>query len=156
MTGDHIIVGVDPGKTGAIALLDPHGRLIDAYDMPVVDGRVSAPLLAGYEGWRSTPERFVAVIEDVHAMPGQGVTSMFSFGRSLGVAEAVFGTLGVRVEYVSPQRWKKALGLGRDKDDSRMQAIEHWPAEADLFARKKDNGRAEAALIALWYLKAHR
>jgi len=81
---------------------------------------------------------------------------MFSFGRSLGVAESVFGTLGVRVEYVSPQRWKKALGLGRDKDESRMQAIERWPGSAGLFARKKDNGRAEAALIAFWFLETHR
>jgi crossover junction endodeoxyribonuclease RuvC len=148
-----LIVGVDPGKSGAIAIVDINGELVDACDMPVVDGLVSPAMLASYEGWRTLPRRFHAVIEDVHARPGQGVTSMFSFGRSVGVVEGVFGALGVPVTRVTPTKWKKAMGLGKDKDESRRRAIELWPTQARLFQRVKDDGRAEAALIALWYVK---
>jgi crossover junction endodeoxyribonuclease RuvC len=148
-----LIVGVDPGLSGAIALVDLDGQLIDAYDMPVVDGLVSSALLATYEGWRTTPYRFHAVIEDVHSMPRQGVASTFTFGRAVGAVEATFGVLGVPVTRVAPTKWKKAYGLGKDKGESRRRAIELWPDNARLFARVKDDGRAEAALIALWYVK---
>lgn len=151
-----LIVGVDPGKSGAIALLTIDGDLVDAYDMPVVDGLISPAVLASYEGWRTTPYRFHAVIEDVHAMPGQGVTSMFSFGRSVGVVEGVFGALGVPVTRVAPAKWKKSFGLSRDKGESRRRALELWPSSARLFERVKDDGRAEAALIALWYVKENQ
>lgn len=148
-----LIVGVDPGLSGAIALLDVDGNLVDVYDMPVVDGHISAAILASYEGWRTTPTRFHAVVEDVHAMPGQGVTSMFTFGRGVGVIEGTFGALGVPVTRVTPQKWKRSFGLGKDKGESRRRALELWPAHASKFARVKDDGRAEAALIGLWYVR---
>lgn len=145
-----ITIGVDPGKTGALALLDSYGVLVDVYDMPVADGRVSTALLRDLEAWDE--DTFGAVvIEDVHAMPGQGVTSMFSFGRSLGAIEGFFAGRGKRTVYVAPHRWKKDLAVGKDKDAARGRAIELWPTKAQLFARKKDNGRAEAALIAHWH-----
>ena len=151
-----MILGVDPGKTGAIAALTVDGRLAGVDDMPVTGSIVSAALLDELVHNRVDPladRPGTAVIELVHAMPGQGVTSMFSFGRSLGVVEGVLAAQEWSIEWVTPARWKKTLGLSADKDESRRRAIELWPEHAGLFARKKDNGRAEAALIAWWWLR---
>lgn len=137
--------------TGAIALIDGHDlALIDAYDMPVVNGLVSPFLLHELEDWRTGFG--TVVLEDVHAMPKQGVTSSFGFGRTKGVIEGVFAANGRPITYVSPAKWKRALGLTKDKGASRRRAIELWPDKAALFARVKDDGRAEAALIAYWWL----
>jgi crossover junction endodeoxyribonuclease RuvC len=151
------IIGIDPGKTGAFAVLDREsGRLIDVHDMPVAGQIISSKLLADLAHlyrFDSHPDRpGIACIEDVHSMPKQGVATMFSFGRSLGIAEGVFAGSGWSMRYVSPQKWKKALGLSTDKGVSRRRAIELWPSSSDLFARVKDDGRAEAALIAFWWL----
>ena len=117
-----LVLGVDPGKTGAVALL-VDGRLVGAADMPVAGKIVSGHLL--YQTVRGllrhplapvVPAAYAAVIEDVHAMPSQGVTSMFSFGRSLGVVEGVLAGNGWPVHYVAPTRWKKALGLSRSEE----------------------------------------
>lgn len=86
-------------------------------------------------------------------MPKQGVSSSFKFGRSLGLVEGVCDGLGIPVQWVTPNRWKKAMRLGADKEASRQLAIRRWPEQAALFARKKDHGRAEAALIALWSIE---
>ena len=91
----------------------------------------------------------VAKVEQVGPMPGQGVSSMFSFGYSAGVVSGVLGSLGVNKVMVRPQAWKKAYGLtGRDKDAARTLAIERYPEAAPLLVRKKDVGRADALLIA--------
>lgn len=150
------VLGVDPGLSGALALLDPDGRFMWVQDMPAVAGVVSGVLVAdmlsgeGHEGYRQ------AVIENVHAMPEQGVTSTFKFGRSLGVVEGVITANRWPVVYVTPARWKKALGLSADKGASRRRAIELWPEHAHLFERVKDDGRAEAALLAHWWQEANR
>ena len=120
-----ITVGVDPGKSGAIALLDSYGVLVDAYDMPVAGGIVSAQQLHGLECWHGGQYGTV-VIEDVHAMPKQGVTSSFGFGRSLGVIEGVFAASGRPIVYVSPSLWKRQMHLNADKEMSRRLAIETW------------------------------
>ena len=155
-----MIIGVDPGKSGAIALLDDDGRLYEVADMPVVGPIISPVLLAEIvHNWihpLALPPYGMAVIEDVHAMPEQGVSSVFSFGRSLGVAEGVLAGEGLAITYVSPAKWKRALGLTKDKGASRRRAIETWPHMGKAFARVKDNGRAEAALIGLWYAKKGR
>lgn len=158
-----ITIGIDPGKTGAVALIDRHGQLLDVHDMPLAGGIVCAALLAQLEDWRSeddyhaTCEGFgTAVIEDVHSMPQQGVASSFGFGRSKGVAEGVFAGAGLPLVYVAPSKWKKDLALTADKDGARRRAIELWPNQAQWFKRVKDDGRAEAALIGLWYLKHGR
>lgn len=146
-----IIIGIDPGQTGAIAALDRDGNLHDVWDMPVVAKRVSAPLLADM----LRPLRMVAdvaVIEDVHSSPQMGVTSSFTFGRGLGVVEGVTLGADIPVAWVSPAKWKRALGLTSDKGISRRRAGELWPAQSTLFAQVKDDGRAEAALIAYWFL----
>ena len=89
-----------------------------------------------------------AYLEDVHAMIGWGIGSAFRFGESMGVVQGVLGALGVPLFRVSPQKWKKALGLSREKDASRKLATETFPKYAELFARCKDDNRAEAALLA--------
>jgi crossover junction endodeoxyribonuclease RuvC len=150
-----MIVGVDPGKTGAVALLDSTGQLVTVADMPVIWKIVSPALLAEIvHNWIdpfTDPPYGTAVIEDVHAMPKQGVSSVFSFGRALGVTEGVLAAEGFAITYVSPAKWKRTLGLSSDKGASRRRATELWPDMAGSFKRVKDDGRAEAALIAYWW-----
>ena len=91
----------------------------------------------------------MAYVETVHAMPGQGVTSMFSFGKAAGTIEGVLAGLEIPVTFVTPQAWKKPLGLlKKDKDVSRTLAIQLFPALSEQLKRKKDGGRADALLIA--------
>lgn len=146
-----IIIGVDPGQSGAFAALDQQGNLHDTWDMPMVDKRINGALIADILVQLQVVAD-VLICEDVHAMPGQGVTSMFTFGRGLGVVEGVALGAGIPVRWVSPAKWKRALGLSADKGASRRRAIELWPAQSSMFARVKDDGRAEAALIAYWWL----
>lgn len=146
-----MILGIDPGIVGGWAFVTDDGALVGAGDLPVAgtgaQRMVSGPLLRGIiEPWGPTR----AIIEDVHSMPKQGVASSFKFGRALGVAEGVLDGMGIPVSWVSPAKWKKALSLSSDKEQSRQRAIRQWPAQASLFARKMDHGRAEAALIALY------
>lgn len=148
-----ITIGVDPGMSGAIAMVDSYGVLVDVHDMPVVGGLVSAHAIVDLEEWEMCERFGKVVIEDVHSMPKQGVASSFGFGRSKGVVEGVFAGLGISISYVSPAKWKKQLGLSADKSTCRRRAIELWPSKAKLFARVKDDGRAEAALIAYWWLQ---
>lgn len=148
-----LVIGVDPGMTGAIAIVDSYGVLVDIYDMPVLDGDISAQLVADLDGWRYDFLDCVAVIEDVHSMPKQGVASSFKFGRGKGVVEGVFAGAGLSLRYVSPAKWKRDLRLSKDKGASRQLAVELWPSKVALFKRVKDDGRAEAALIAYWWLQ---
>lgn len=151
-----LVIGVDPGKSGAFAVL-LGGALVAIHDMPVAGNIVSPALLDelvhNHVDPMADPPYGVAVIEDVHAMPKQGVSSSFSFGRSLGVIEGVLAGNGFGLRYVSPAKWKKALGLSADKGASRRRACELWPHRAAWFARVKDDGRAEAALIAHWWIQ---
>lgn len=139
------ILGVDPGKKGAIAFYFPeHPSKISAYDMPLVDGEVDsatlACIIAGYK-----PD--ICVLERVHAMPGNGVTSMFNFGMAYGMVRGILGALSIPYVLVTPQMWKKHFKLTADKEMSRWHAISLWPSSAH-FSRKKDDGRAEASLLA--------
>jgi len=151
-------IGIDPGLTGAIAVLDDEGVVRCLYDMPMVarsTGRVlevSAP--AAVVMLRPDPEIFhwrgIQVwVERVGPMPKQGVTSVWSFGRSLGVLEGVLAALGLPYHLVAPAKWKRHHGLiGRDKDCARTLVLQQHPSLADRLSRKKDIGRAEAILIA--------
>ena len=147
------IVGIDIGTKGALALLSSSGELLDVADMPVLNdgpkGRpaVNAPLLAELVWkWHAV----AAFIELVGARPGEGAVGAFAFGRSRGVVEGVLGACGVPATTIAPASWKRALGLAcASKDASRSEAIRRWPNHAALFARVKDDGRAEAALIAV-------
>lgn len=146
------VIGIDPGLSGALAVVDQRHQLVAVYDMPLGNGAVSAQQLVALAPWAS-PDYGPAVIEDVHAMPKQGVSSSFGFGRSKGVVEGVMATAGRPLVYVAPSTWKRRMGLSRDKGASRQRAVELWPAMADAFRLVKHDGRAEAALIALWYLQ---
>lgn len=140
-----VIVGVDPGGTGAIAHLAADGTLLTVHDMPVHDGTVSAVLAATI--CLQHGHVAAAFVEAVHSMPKQGVASSFKFGKAYGCILGVLGALSIPVHHVTPNVWKRDAGL-RGKDASRQRATELWPTFADQFARVKDDGRAEAALIA--------
>ena len=151
-----IFIGIDPGLNGAIALLDAEKGVLSISDMPTLEVKrnnkakkeVSPIGVAIFLG--KTPRQSRAVLERVGAMPGQGVTSVFSFGRSVGIIEGVLATMLIPVDIVTPQAWQKAAGVRGGKDGSRLRACELFPNYAELFARKKDDGRADAALMA-WY-----
>lgn len=151
------LIGVDPGASGAVAILEPDGKLVQVFDMPVVEvvsggkakRRVSAEMLAS-ELRLYNVHTTIAVVEQVGAMPGQGVTSMFAFGQSFGMVLGVLAGLAIPTVTVSPATWKKALKLNAGKDGARAKAAQLWPSHASEFKRVKDDGRAEAALIAYW------
>lgn len=154
------VIGIDPGASGAVAILQRDGGLVQVFDMPCVE-----VVVGGKAKRRISPEMLAAelrlyadaaaYVEQVGAMPGQGVTSMFSFGESLGLARGVLAGLGVPVQLVPPTRWKRSLNLNAGKDGARALAAATWPAQAAEFRRVKDDGKAEAALIALWGLRAN-
>lgn len=149
-----VILGCDPGQTGAIA----------AYDGTIITGLIDMPTMARLHGSGRQVDPYTlateildlcggrnatAVIEAVSAMPGQGVSSMFRFGESVGVVLGVIGALQMPVRWVTPQRWKKAAGIvGKDKDAARSLAIQLHPEVADMLTRKKDHNRGESILIA--------
>ncbi len=146
-----MIVGFDPGATGALARLTDGGDLLAVADMPVVEvrgkRRVSAPLLAAIV--REWAPR-LAVIEEVGSRPGEGHAGAFAFGRSAGVLEGVCAMAGVPVVLARPDVWKRALKVTADKGSCRLMAQRLWPAHAASFARVRDDGRAEAALVAFY------
>ena len=149
------VLGVDPGLNGALAFLDAAGAL-EVFDMPV--HRLNRGGKAKREIDRYELARIVdahgpiahAFVEQVGAMPGQGVTSMFQFGRSLGIVEGVLSAGFVPTDYVTPRKWRSDLGVRVGKDGSRARASALMPCHAGLWTRVKDDGRAEAALIALY------
>lgn len=152
---DRLILGVDPGKTGAFAVIDAHsGDLIAVEDMPIIGKHVnSAQVAVLLREWATLGDLRV-VLEDVHSMPGNGHAGAFSFGRSKGVVEGCVASSGLPIVLVSPAKWKRDVGLRADKDAARQLATNTWPTWSSCFALKKHDGRAEAALLAL-YGRAH-
>ena len=145
-----MILGIDPGISGALAWVSDDGHLICTSDMPVIEitgkKKVSPYILTDMLKTR-TPT--MAVIEEVSAMPGQGVTSMFNFGYSAGVLAGVCAGLMIPVVLYRPAVWKRAASVPADKGAARQMAQRYWPGCRD-FDRVKDDGRAEAALLARW------
>ena len=139
------VCGVDPGLSGAVAFYYPGHDKISVYDMPVVNGDVDVAGLADLLR-RILPE--IALVEQVASRPGQGVSSMFKFGTGYGMVHGVLGALQIPRHLATPQRWKKHFRLDAEKESARALALRFWPDRAELFARKKDAGRAEAVLIA--------
>ena len=150
-------MGIDPGAFGAVAILDKDSRELVIIDMPTlkvkrgprVVNQVDAHMLADALRPHVDSET-KALIEKVSAMPGNGVASMFSFGRAAGIVEGVLAGLSVPFELIPPATWIKAMRTFGGKDGSRQRAQELFPDYAHLFARKKDDGRAEAALLACY------
>jgi crossover junction endodeoxyribonuclease RuvC len=158
MSGE--VIGIDIGSRGAIAVLSPAGELVDVFDMPCLNdgpaGRraVNSALLADIVAKTHASKAFV---ETVGARPGEGATGAFAFGRCRGVVEGVCGALGVSITFITSPTWKRLIGIppgaAGAKDAARSEAIRRWPDRAALFARVKDDGRAEASLIALAGMK---
>ena len=150
------VLGIDIGSQGAVALLTSAGDLVEVVDMPILrDGpkgrpNVSAALLADIV---VNMQAATAYVEFVSARPGEGAVLAFAFGRSRGVIEGVCGAAGLPVAFLTPSHWKRLVGIapGKEgaKDAAQSEAIRRWPAHAALFARVRDDGRAEAALIAI-------
>jgi crossover junction endodeoxyribonuclease RuvC len=148
-------IGIDPGLSGAIAIISTESLKI--FDMPTMtverNGKakrqVSASELAEMLYLYSGRDCHV-YCERVSAMAGQGVTSVFSFGRSFGMIEGILAAFKMPVTFVPPATWVKAIGRGQGKDASRARAMELFPSDQDQFKRVKDDGRADAALIAYW------
>ena len=141
------VMGIDPGISGAVAFFYPsHPNAVSVYDMPSIGKEVNcAELRAIIKQYQ--PD--LAIIESVHAMPRQGVSSSFNFGMSYGMMRGVVAAIGIPQVLVAPTKWKKYFALTSDKETSRRLAILTWP-ESEHFNRKKDDGRAEAALLALY------
>ena len=146
------VLGIDPGAHGAIAILDDGGDLLDVLDMPSIEetpGRPStnAPLLASIlakAGARTIYCEFVG------ARPSDAPSGAFAFGRARGVIEGVVAALGLPITFLTPPTWKRMASIppgAENKDVARVRAIARWPTKAELFARKCDVDRAEAALI---------
>lgn len=152
-----MIVGIDPGFSGAIALLDPDTKELRVHDMPTLPGMKGRTLTDLYSlGKLLIPEpgkRNIAVLEEVHAMPKQGVTSTFRFGENFGALQMAITGHGYEIHLVTPAVWKKFFKLSRDKGVSRGLAMKLFPGDAHLFTRVKDDGRAEAALLARYGLE---
>ena len=150
------IIGIDPGLSGAVAVLTGSDSLI-VIDMPTMtvdrNGKskrqVSASELAAIFANFNSNDTHVFV-EKVSAMAGQGVTSVFSFGRSFGMIEGILAAYKLPVTYVAPATWVKAVGRGQGKDASRSRAMELFPNNQADFKRVKDDGRSDSALIAYW------
>jgi crossover junction endodeoxyribonuclease RuvC len=152
------VIGIDPGISGAISVFSWETQnLLEVIDMPTleVDSGKTKKRHISASGLRVILVCFLdshVVIERVGAMPGQGVSSMFNFGRSAGIIEGVVAALQIPHTYVTPVIWTKDVGRAAGKDASRMRAMELFPSKAELFKRAKDDGRADAALIAYWYI----
>jgi crossover junction endodeoxyribonuclease RuvC len=152
-------LGIDPGLSGSLALLRCEGLKIESiYDMPVTDGRVDAARLALIVGMCQLRGTIVAAVELVSSMPRQA--GAFNFGVSAGCVHGVLGALGVPMVLIPPGVWKPGCGLRRLTNESQAQnksrarelATKLWIEQADLFKRVKDDGRAEACLLARYYV----
>lgn len=146
-------LGIDPGLSGALAALID--GTVFVYDVPVGEVRGKRNLaipdvLAILADWGESYGSLPCAIEQVWAMPRQGVSSMFRFGEVYGGLQVAAVATGHQLHRVTPAEWKRTLHIPKGKDAARLMAQERWPSQAQLFARKKDDGRAEAALLALW------
>lgn len=152
------VIGIDPGSSGATAILDHEGNLIEVWDIPTVEiksgktvkKRISPEMFAAeLRNWQDAAHCYT---EKVSAMPGQGVSSMFQFGESLGIIRGIMAGMAIPTTLVPPATWKRDMKLPIGKEWSRQRAAQMWPKHAREFARVKDDGRAEAALLGLWGL----
>ena len=145
------VIGIDPGITGSICILSIDGKYIDHMLTPKMKvgktNRInSAALVAWLSQYKSASHCY---LEKVHAMPGQGVSSMFSFGHSAGIVEGLVVALGVPLTLITPQSWKKKSGLiGKDKDAARTRAIQIYPDIRELDLKGKGQALADSILIA--------
>jgi crossover junction endodeoxyribonuclease RuvC len=152
-----LVLGIDPGKRGALALLDVTAGALEVEDVPtltirgktVIDHYALARIV---DAW--SPRNPVVFIEQVGSRPGEGHAGAFDFGRTCGLILGVCAASFLRIEFVTPATWKRSHKLGPDKDQARLRAATLFPRHSGLFARVKDDGRAESALIAAYGAQA--
>ena len=146
-----LYLGIDPGFSGAWGLIDHHGKYHSCGDMLNNGKHILSRYVHAEISQAVDRQDIQGVIESVHSMPGQGVSSSFKFGMAFGMAIAIMERINCPWQLVTPQKWKKDMGLTSDKDLSLAMARELWPTAP--LARKMDNGRAEALLMAEWLRK---
>ena len=152
------IIGIDPGLNGAIAVLQ-NNKVIEIHDIPVMtDGKKNKRQLNSAQLVKLLKDNFqdetdtVVIVEQVNAMPGQGVTSMFNFGQTFGAIKGICAALNLPIFFVRPAKWKKHFDLiNSSKDASRTKAIEMYPSISDQLSKKKDVNKSDAILIARFY-----
>ena len=160
-----LIIGIDPGISGAICFFE-EGQVKEIIDMPVMaDGKKNKRQINGPQIYNEILNRInkfqkkdiVVVIEQVSAMPGQGVTSMFNFGQSFGVLKGICSAMQLSTFFVRPAKWKKYFGLIKtEKDASRTKVIEIFPYISSELSRKKDSNKADAVLIASFFYNTYK
>ena len=155
-----IIIGIDPGISGSICFFE-NGKVIDIVEMPnMAHGKKNKRQVNGAQIYNEISSRIKnfnkkdikVVIEQVSAMPGQGVTSMFNFGQSFGVIKGICSALSLPIYFVRPTKWKKHFNLIKtNKDASRTKVIQVYPEISGKLSRKKDSNKADAILIARYF-----
>ena len=160
-----LIIGIDPGISGSICFFE-NGEIKDVIDMPTMtEGKKNKKQVNGSQIFNEILERIKdiekknikVVIEQVSAMPGQGVTSMFNFGQSFGILKGICSAMQLPVYFVRPAKWKKYFSLiNSEKDASRTKAIEIFPYFSANLSRKKDSNKADAILIASFYYETYK
>ena len=159
-----LIIGIDPGISGSICFFED-GKILDVIEMPVMtEGKKNKKQVNGAQIYNEFLKRINreddevrVVIEQVSAMPGQGVTSMFNFGQSFGILKGICSAMQLPMFFVRPAKWKKYFNLiNSQKDASRTRAIEIFPYFSTQLSKKKDSNKADAILIASFYYETHQ
>ena len=159
-----LIIGIDPGISGSICFLED-GKILEVIEMPVMtEGKKNKKQVNGAQIYNEFSKRINikddevrVVIEQVSAMPGQGVTSMFNFGQSYGILKGICSAMQLPMFFVRPAKWKKYFNLiNSQKDASRTRAIEIFPYFSMQLSKKKDINKADAILIASFYHETHQ
>ena len=160
-----LIIGIDPGISGAICFFE-EGQVKEIIDMPTMaEGKKNKRQINGQQIYNEIYSRIdkiskkniTVVIEQVSAMPGQGVTSMFNFGQSFGVLKGICSAMQLSMRFVRPTKWKKYYGLIKaEKDASRTKVIEIFPYISSQLSKKKDSNKADAILIASFFYNTYK
>ena len=160
-----LIIGIDPGISGSICFFED-GKILDVIEMPTMaEGKKNKKQVNGSQIYNEILKKTIkiknqeirVVIEQVSAMPGQGVTSMFNFGQSFGILKGICSAMQLPMYFVRPAKWKKYFNLiNSEKDASRTKAIEIFPYFSQQLSKKKDSNKADAILIASYYYETYR
>ena len=160
-----LIIGIDPGLSGSICFFED-GKILDVVEMPTMtEGKKNKKQVNGSQIYNEISKRIKdldkknikVIIEQVSAMPGQGVTSMFNFGQSFGILKGMCSAMKLPMYFVRPAKWKKYFNLiNSEKDASRTKAIEIFPYFSSNLSKKKDSNKADAILIASFYYETFR
>ena len=160
-----LIIGIDPGISGSICFFKD-GKILEVIEMPTMtEGKKNKRQVNGSQIFNEISKRISKVenldirviIEQVSAMPGQGVTSMFNFGQSFGILKGICSAMQLPMYFVRPAKWKKYFGLiNSEKDASRTRAIEIFPYFSSQLSKKKDSNTADAMLIANYYYETFK